>query len=287
MFEGFLAGWIDVGDTRLFVRHGGAGPAVVLLHGHPRTSSTWHRVAPMLVAAGMTVVCPDLRGYGKSDKPPTDDRHEPYSKRTMAADIHGLMTSIGHDVFSVVGHDRGSYVALRLALDQPDAVRRLAVLDSVPIGEALARCDSRFATAWWHWFFYAQPATPERVICADADAWYGGDPFEMGPENHAEFREATRNPETVHAMLEDYRAGLGVDREQDDEDRRAGRVVTCPTLALWSRHDDLESLYGDPLAIWRDWAKDVRGHDIDSGHHMAEEAADELCTALIPFLRGD
>jgi haloacetate dehalogenase len=122
-------------------------------------------------------------------------------------------------------------------------------------------------------------------MCADPDAWDGGDPIDMGPENHAEFREATRNPETVHAILEDYRAGLGIDRDHDDEDRRAGRVIRCPTLMLWSKRDDLGSLYGDPLSIWRNWASDVRGHDIDSGHHMAEEAADELSGTLIPFLR--
>jgi haloacetate dehalogenase len=287
MFEGFLAGRVDVDGTRLFVRSGGAGPPVVLLHGHPRTSATWHRVAPMLVAAGMTVVCPDLRGYGQSGKPPTNARHEPYSKRAMAEDILQLMSGIGFDSFSVVGHDRGSYVATRLALDHPDTVKRLVVMDGIPIGDALARADATFATAWWHWFFFAQPSIPERVICANPDAWYDGDPFAMGPENHAEFRDATRDPETVHAMLEDYRAGLGVDREHDDADRKDGRVVECPTLVLWSRHDDLEELYGDPLEIWRSWAPDVRGHAIDSGHHMAEEAPDELSSAIIPFLRGE
>jgi haloacetate dehalogenase len=162
MFDGFRQSWVSVADgVDLRVRTGGCGPPVVLLHGHPRTHTTWHRVAPLLVAAGHTVVCPDLRGYGRSAKPPTTPDHSPYSKRAMAGDIVRLMHHLGHDRFAVVGHDRGSYVAARLALDAPAAVTRLAVLDSVPIGEALARADARFATAWWHWFFLAQPGIPE------------------------------------------------------------------------------------------------------------------------------
>ena len=135
----------------------------------------------------------------------------------------------------------------------------LAVLDSVPIAEALARCTARFATAWWHWFFFAQPDKPERAILADPDAWYGGTPEHMGAAAFAEYRQAIHDPETVRAMLEDYRAGLGLDRAHDEADRAAGRRVACPTLVLWSRRDDLEQLYGDPLRIWADWAEDLRG----------------------------
>jgi haloacetate dehalogenase len=247
-------------------------------------------VAPQLVAAGHTVVCPDLRGYGRSSKPPTTGDHAPYSKRAMAGDVVALLRALGHGRFAVVGHDRGSYVAMRTAMDHPELVSHLAVLDSIPIAEALGRMDARFATAWWHWFFFAQPEKPERAIAADPAAWYGalapGKAEVMGEENHADHLAAIGDPETVRAMLEDYRAGLGIDRAADEADRRAGRRITCPTLVLWSRHDDLEDLFGDPRAIWADWTTDLRGGGpINSGHHMAEEAPDDLAAALIPFLQ--
>lgn len=285
MFEGFTAETVDVDGDAVFVRHGGEGPPVVLLHGHPRTSATWHRVAPRLVSAGFTVVCPDLRGYGRSVKPDPAPDHLPHAKRAAARDVVGLMRRLGHPTFSLVGHDRGSYVALRLALDHPGAVRRLVLLDCVPISEHLARTRADFATRWWHWFFFAQPDVPERVITADPDAWYSGDPAAMGAENYAEFRAATRNPAVVRGMLEDYRAGLTVDREDELADRRAGRTVDCPLLLLWSLRDDLVQLVGDPLAVWRPWATDVRGQGLDSGHHVAEEAPEALAAALVDFLR--
>ena len=170
MFEGFALRWVDVDErVRLRVRVGGAGPPVVLLHGHPRTHTTWHRVAPLLVGAGHTVVCPDLRGYGRSTAPPPRPDHAQASKRAMAGDVLSLMRGLGSERFAVVGHDRGSYVAFRLAMDHPEAVTHLAVLDSVPIGEALARADARFSAAWWHWFFFAQPDRPERAILAESE----------------------------------------------------------------------------------------------------------------------
>ena len=196
------------------------------------------------------------------------------------------MESLGHDRYSVVGHDRGSYVAMRLALDHEKHVERAVLMDCIPISEHLRRADARFATAWWHWFFFAQPDMPERVINADPDSWYTGDPDVMGTENYAEWRSATRDPNVVRAMLEDYRAGLTIDREHEEDDREAGRRLTMPLLVLWSLRDDLEELYGDPLAIWRDWAEDVRGFGIESGHHTAEEAPDALTNALVPFLSG-
>jgi haloacetate dehalogenase len=285
MFDGFDELMVPVAaDVALRARRGGSGPPVVLLHGHPRTHTTWFRVAPLLVRAGYTVVCPDLRGYGQSSKPPSTADHAQYSKRAMAGDIRTLMRALGYERFAVVGHDRGSYVAFRLAMDAPEAVTHLAVLDSVPIAEALKRADARFATAWWHWFFFAQQDKPERAILADPDAWYQGSPERMGAENYADFRAATRDPATVHGMVEDYRAGLGLDRAHDEADRRAGRTVACPTLCLWSLRDDLEALYGDVLAVWRPWAPRVTGHGIDSGHHMAEEAPEDLARALIGFL---
>jgi haloacetate dehalogenase len=286
MFEGFSLERVDVGEAVLRVRHGGSGPAVLLLHGHPRTHATWHRVAPLL-ARSHTVVCPDLRGYGESSKPPTTPDHRPYSKRAMAGDCLALMAALGHERFAVVGHDRGAYVALRTALDHPAAVTALAVLDAVPIGEALARCDARFAAAWWHWFFYGQTAKrAERVISADPDAWYAAGPEPTGEEAYADYRRAIGDPATVQAMMEDYRAGLGLDRDHDDADRRAGRRVACPTLVLWATEDDLADLYGDVLGVWRPWAGDLRGRPFPSGHHMAEEAPDALAGELLAFLAG-
>ena len=165
-------------------------------------------------------------------------------------------------------------------------VTHLAILDAVPIGEALARADARFAQAWPHWFFFGLPDKPERAILADPDAWYQNDPVAMGIENYEDYRRAIHDPATVHAMMEDYRAGLGVDRMADDADRAAGRKVGVPVLVLWAADDDLGDLYGDPLEIWRAWAKDLRGHEVPSGHHLAEEIPELLAAELRSFL-GD
>ncbi|SEK17325.1 MULTISPECIES: alpha/beta fold hydrolase [unclassified Variovorax] len=284
MFEGFELERIELEGATLRVRHGGAGPPVLLLHGHPRTHATWAHVAPLL-ARHHTVVCPDLRGFGESSKPADSGDHAGSSKRAKAADCVQLMHRLGHARFAVVGHDRGSYVALRAALDHPQVISRLAVLDGVPIAEALARCTDTFATRWWHWFFYAQPEKPERAILANPDAWYGGSPTYMGEEAFADFRCAIHDPATVHAMVEDYRAGLGVDRAHDEEDRRQGRKVACPTLCLWAKQDDLEDLYGDVLGVWAPWTSDLHGGSLDCGHHMAEEKPAELAARLLEFMR--
>ncbi len=283
MFDGFTLTRVDVGEAELRVRYGGSGPALLLLHGHPRTHATWNLVAPVL-ARRFTVVCPDLRGYGQSSKPPTTADHAPYSKRALADDCAALMRLLGLERFGVAGHDRGSYVAHRLAVDHPDRVTRLCVMEGIPIGEALARCDATFAAAWYHWFFFGQTGKPaERFINADPDAFYQETAQFMGQEALDDLRQALHNPATVHAMLEDYRAGLGLDRAHDDADRAAGRRVQCPLLYLWAARDDMEELYGDPLAIWRDWADDVRGQSLDCGHHLAEEAPAELAALLDGF----
>lgn len=283
MFDGFTLERVELPGATLRVRHGGSGPPVLLLHGHPRTHVTWHRVASLL-ATSYTIVCPDLRGFGQSSTPADTSNHAGSSKRAKALDCVALMRACGHERFTVVGHDRGAYVAFRLAMDHPGLIDRLAVLDAVPILEALERCDTRFATDWWHWFFYAQPAKPEQAILADPAAWYGGSPATMGDEAYADYLAAISNPATVHGMVEDYRAGLGIDCQHDEADRSAGRRVQCPTLVLWSEKDDMRQLYGDVLAIWRPWVTSLRGHGIDSGHHMAEEAPEAVAEALRAFL---
>ncbi|MFB8189377.1 alpha/beta fold hydrolase [Microbacterium sp. NPDC055988] len=285
LFPGFATTTITTDAAEIFVRHGGSGPPVVLLHGHPRTSATWHRVAPLLVDRGFHVICPDLRGYGRSRGPKPTADHAAHSKRAVAADIVEVARQLGHDHFHLAGHDRGSYVALRLALDHPQVVDRLAVMDCIPISEHLRRADATFAMSWWHWFFFAQPEIPERVIGADPSAWYSpkADPATMGEANHAELMTAVQEPRVVRAMLEDYRAGLSVDRDHEEADRTAGRRVQASTLVLWSKRDDLEALYGDPLQIWSDWATEPVGFAIDSGHHMAEEAAPAVAAALGRF----
>lgn len=203
----------------------------------------------------------------------------------MAWDCVRLMQALGHERFAVVGHDRGCYVAQRAALDHPDRITQLAVLDGVPIGEALARCGAAFASSWWHWFFYGQTAKPaERYISLDPESWYGGRAESMGQEAYEDYREAINNPDTVRAMMEDYRAGLTIDRELEDADKAEGRKIICPVLMVWARRDDMVNLYGDPVAIWREWATDVRGCEIDSGHHLAEEAPDQLARQLLDFL---
>ncbi len=202
----------------------------------------------------------------------------------MAGDCVRLMWALGHERFSLAGHDRGSYVAYRAALDHPEVVTKLAVLDCIPLAEALARADARFAQAWYHWFFFAQPEKPERAILADPDAWYGRkDPDAMGRENWEDWQRAIYDPPTVRAMLEDYRAGLGVDRANNEADRSARRTIACAVLVAWSKHDDLVGLYGDVVAVWDGWADDVRGVEIESGHHMAEEAPVQMAKTLRAF----
>ncbi|WP_338073808.1 alpha/beta hydrolase [Kineococcus siccus] len=283
-FADFQLEHVQVGEVRLRVRHGGSGPAVLLLHGHPRTHTTWWQVAPLL-AADFTVVCPDLRGYGASTTTPTRDDHAQASKRVMADDVLALMRALGHERFAVVGHDRGAYVAHRLAMDHPQAVSHLTILDSVAIGDALERADAGFAQLWWHWFFLGQTVKPaEPLINANPLAWYRPDAPAMGQDNQDDLVAAISNPAVVHAMCEDYRAGLGVDRVADDADRAAGRRLQCPLLVLWASGDDMGTLYGDPLQVWRPWVEPgsgrLSGHVIDSGHHLSEDAPDVLAAAL-------
>ncbi|HZO94911.1 MAG TPA: alpha/beta hydrolase [Candidatus Baltobacteraceae bacterium] len=287
MFEGFALERIDVGEATLRVRRGGSGPPLLLLHGHPQTHVMWHRIAPRL-AEEFTVVAPDLRGYGESSKPPTTEDHEPYSKRAMARDAVALMRAFGFERFAVAGHDRGGRVAYRLALDHPERVERLAVLDIIPTGEHFRRADMKFGLGYWHWFFLAQPYPfPEAVIAANPDAFFSGRPNRANvhsPEALDDYLRCYRNPETIHAACEDYRAAATYDFALDEADRGV-KTIAAPLLALWAAHGALPAWY-DVLAVWRDWAGDVRGGPIDSGHFMPEEAPEETYAALRAFFAG-
>ncbi|HZD37361.1 MAG TPA: alpha/beta hydrolase [Actinomycetes bacterium] len=288
LFPGFTRAELAAGGTTINLVHGGAGPAVLLLHGYPQTHATWHRVAPAL-AERFTVVCPDLRGYGDSGAPPSDSGHRPYSKRTMAADQVEVMRALGFERFAVVGHDRGARVGRRLALDHPGAVSRLALLDIVPTTTIYGTVDQRRATTVWRYFFLIQPPDlPERLIGAQADRYldwtlreWSGTPGAPSEAAVAEYRRCF-DPATIHATCEDYRAGATVDLEDDRAD--AGRRIVCPLLVLWSR-SGIGSAY-DVMEVWREQAGDVGGHAMHCGHFLPEERPEEVAAELTGFLDG-
>jgi haloacetate dehalogenase len=285
MFETFTHCQIKTSEAVINLRRAGNGPPVLLLHGHPQTHAMWHRVAPRL-AETYTVICADLRGYGDSSKPPTTPDHAPYAKRAMARDMVEVMQQLGFERFAVVGHDRGGRCAYRMALDHSERIAALAVLDILPTWEHFTRTDMAFAMGYWHWFFLAQPhPIPETLIASDPDTFYlrrGRSLFDQAAL--AEYRRCYTNPETVHAMCEDYRAGATIDMQLDEADKQAGRRIQCPVLALWGLNNGLERWY-DVLAVWRDWADQVEGHGIPCGHYLAEEAPEETLAALMPFLK--
>jgi haloacetate dehalogenase len=287
MFDDFTLEHIETPEATIRVRHGGSGPPLLLLHGYPQTHVMWHRVAPRL-AREFSVVAMDLRGYGESSKPPTTDDHEPYSKRAMARDAVAVMKHLGHERFDVAGHDRGGRVAYRLALDHPERVRKLATLDIIPTGEHFRRADMKFGLGYWHWFFLAQPyPLPEKLIGADPAWFLTGRPNRANvhaPEALDDYRRAYRDPAMIHASCEDYRAGATYDFRLDEADR-GNKKIAAPLLALWAGRGEVGKWY-DVLGIWSDWADDVRGHAIDAGHFMAEEAPDETYAALREFFAG-
>ncbi|MFG7489348.1 alpha/beta fold hydrolase [Methylorubrum rhodesianum] len=288
----FLAGFtlrdIDADGLRIRASVGGSGPPVLLLHGHPQTHATWHAVAPPL-AERHSVVAMDLRGYGDSEKPEGGERHANYAKRAMAADAVAVMRRLGHDRFAVVGHDRGGRVAHRLALDHPEAVTRLAVLDIAPTATMYARTDKAFATAYFWWFFLIQPAPlPERLIAADPEFFLRSHvegqsktPGSPSPALFAEYLRVYRDPATRHAICEDYRAAAGIDLEHDADD--ADRRIEAPLLALWGARGTVGRTY-DVLETWREKARDVRGFALDCGHTLQEERPDLVLAALRDFL---
>jgi haloacetate dehalogenase len=253
----------------------------------------WRAVAPSL-ARRFTVICADLRGYGRSGCPASAPDHAPYAKRTMARDMVSVMDKLGFARFAVAGHDRGGRVAYRLALDHPERVERLAVLDILPTADTWERADKRLATAFWPWSLLAQPEPlPERLVSAVPDAvvdaalgGWGSPAHAFGPDVRAAYIEALREPARVHAICEEYRAAATLDHEHDLDDRGAGRRIACPVLVLWSSRGPLGTWYaeeGGPLALWRAWANDVHGEPLDAGHFFPEEIPQRTAEELSGF----
>jgi haloacetate dehalogenase len=289
VFDGFHEHRLPAGDAEIFSLTGGSGPALLLLHGFPQNHVMWHAVAPRLTSK-FSLIIPDLRGYGDSRGPAADAAHRNYSKRAMAADALALMTALGHDRFFVAGHDRGARVGYRLALDRPDRVARLAVLDILPTFDVWARMDRNAALNSYHWLFLAQPGPlPERLIGHDPDFYlhhlldrWAGNPRSLAPAAVAEYARHFRKASVIAAVCEDYRAGATVDLEDDRADREHGRRLRCPTLVLWGRRY-LSAKAGSPLDVWTPWADDVRDVAIDCGHFIAEEQPAACADALEDF----
>jgi haloacetate dehalogenase len=290
LFEGFATRDLETPRGTIRAKIGGSGPALLVLHGYPQTHLMWHAVAPRL-AERFTVVAADLPGYGDSFRPPVVDDHASHSKRALAGDLIAAMKQLGHDIFSIAGHDRGGRVAYRMALDHPDVVTALAVLDIVPTGEIWSRADDRFAMGYWHWSFLAQPAPlPERLILGDPDGfWIAA--ARMGikiddrypAEAIAAYRAQLTDPASVTAICEDYRAGATIDREHDDADR-GNRTIACPTRVLWGARGSLPRFYDDPLELWRRYASHATGRAVDrASHFLVEDEPNEVAAELEAF----
>ena len=292
-FDDFEIAQLDTSETTIFVRMSGSGPPILLLHGFPQTHLMWRGVAPLL-ARDFTVVCADLRGYGRSGCPASTPDHAPYSKRAMARDMVAVMQLLGFKRFSVAGHDRGGRVAYRLALDHPARIERLAVLDIVATSTVWDRADARFAVAYWPWCLLSQPEPlPERLISSapdvvidDAFSGWGSPRDVFDSEIRAAYVDAIRDRERVHAICEEYRAAATLDREHDIADIESGTRITCPMLALWSASGPLHSWYADaggPVALWRQWCDAVQGHAVEGGHFFPEETPKATAEALHKF----
>jgi haloacetate dehalogenase len=292
-WKDFEAIEVQTADTSIFLRRFGSGPGVLLLHGFPQTHLMWRDVAPLL-AQQFTVICADLRGYGRSGCPPSKSDHRPYTKRAMAHDMVAVMERAGFSHFSVAGHDRGGRVAYRLALDYPKRVDCLAVLDVLAIADVWERADKNLVTGYWPWSLLSQPTPlPERLVLAAPDAvvdnalgGWGSPPNVFSSAVRAAYIDALRDPKHVHAICEEYRAAATLDYQHDLEDRNARRFIKCPMLVLWSARGPLESWYADaggPLELWRAWGADVRGKSVDGGHFFPEELPQQTAERLTCF----
>ena len=289
MFEGFRRERIAVGEIEINLVLGGSGPPLLLLHGYPQTRLIWRKVAPQL-AEHFTVVATDLRGYGDSSKPAGLADHSNYSKRAMADDQVAVMQALGFERFSLCGHDRGGRVGHRLAVDHPQRVAKLAVLDIAPTLAMYQGTDMSFARAYYHWFFLIQPApypetliggAPETFLRHHMTRFAGLDPFAGAWDDYLRCFDATG----IHATCEDYRAAAGIDLEQARADIDADRRVACPLLALWGGAGIVERCF-DPLAEWRQVATEVRGRALPCGHYIPEEVPELLVAELLEYFAG-
>jgi haloacetate dehalogenase len=278
-FPGFKASRVQTSGAMINVVTGGQGPPVLLLHGAPQSHISWRLVAPRL-AAEYTIVATDLRGYGDSSKPPDGENHANYSKRAMALDQVEVMKHFGFDRFPVIGHDRGGRVAHRMALDHPDKVTRLAVLDIVPTYYLYTHVTLGFVQAYFHWFSYLRPAPgPEDQIKADVE----GRAARMTSDIQKEYLRIQRDPANIHGMCEDYRAGASIDLDHDKAD--LDRRITAPLLALWAERGAMARLY-DVLSIWKERASNVSGRALPGGHNLQEDVPDQVYAEIRAFLRG-
>jgi len=280
---------IQVGDNTIFIRRYGNGAPVLMVHGFPRSSLMWRYVASNL-ANSHTVICVDLRGYGRSGVPNSTEDHFPYTKRAMGNELVAVMDKLGFSKFDLVGHDRGGRVSYRLTLDHPEKVQRLAVFDVIPISEAWGRADTKFAMTYWPWSLLSQKAPlPEKYLLGAPDAVFDN-PFgsgSFGPEVKEEYLETYRDPLRVHAICEEYRAAAGLDIEHDKADQQASRRITCPMLHLWAAGGPLDTFYeedGGALGIWQKWADNVQGQAVKGGHFFPEENPTETTELLEKFL---
>lgn len=292
MFTGFEQSKILANGVNIHCRIGGKGPALLLLHGHPQTHAIWHKIAEQL-AMHFTVVAADLRGYGDSDKLERSDGAVNYTKRVMAQDQLELMSQLGFKRFSVIAHDRGARVAHRLAVDHPDSVERMILLDIAPTLAMYEQTNQQFARDYWHWFFLIRPAPlPERLIESDPDSYLcsvmGARSAGMTPFAEAalaEYRRCLSQPGAATGICEDYRASAGVDLEHDRVDIDAGNKVACPLLVLWGSEGVVGRCF-DPLLEWQKVATDVNGESLPCGHYMPEEEPDMLLEKVLGFVCG-
>ena len=295
LFHGYAQRVVAGDGADIFLRTGGEGPPLCLLHGYPQSHHMWHKVAPKL-AEHFTLVLPDLRGYGLSSTPPNVPGNAPYSKRAMAGDIVHVMAQLGHEKFHLAGHDRGGRVAYRLALDHPGAVEKLALLDIVSTADQWRAFDADEANKTYHWPFLAQPAPlPETLIGGNPvfyldwtlASWTAGrDLLAFDERALAQYRMNFAAPDRIESACNDYRAGATIDRELDEADLAAGHKIQCPLLAIWGEAGIPGKGKKKPLDQWSKWCDRVQGSAIKSGHFLAEEAPDDTARQLIDFFKA-
>jgi len=290
-FSDFDLSTLKVKNGEIRYRKAGKGPPLLMLHGNPQTHAMWHKVAPELVD-NYTLICPDIPGYGKSFKPKLSENHEGYSKVNMAKDINEFMSLLNYDSFYLIAHDRGARIAHRLALDFPDKILKMILLDIIPTIEHFERANMDFAMGYYHWFWLAQRSPiPESVIKKAPEEWFYAhtsrekkDKNFFSPMALSDYLECLKNPLTIEAICEDYRAAATIDIKDDKISRENKLQIKSPTMILWGKKGKIEQWY-NPLVIWKDYCSaELQGYGIDTGHYLAEEAPEEIIKCVRGFL---